>query len=195
MARSGQGRYARQGRRRSGARADAGGRDEGELFERVASANAPFILVLDCVQDPHNLGACLRTADAAGVTAVVVPIRRSAPLTETVRRIACGGAEHVLFVRVTNLARTLRRLREARVRLIGTDHQARVSLYEEDLTGPLALVVGGEDSGLRRLTVELCDVLVSIPMRGVVPCLNTSVATAVCLYEAVRQRSAVDRTG
>jgi len=166
---------------------------EAELFRLLGAVRAPLLLVLDCVQDPHNLGACLRTADAAGVQAVIVPTRRSAPMTETVRRIACGGAESVPFVQVTNLARVLRRLKEEGVRVVGADHRARVSLFEEDLTGSLTLVIGGEDSGLRRLTAETCDSLVSIPMVGIVPCLNVSVAAGICLFEAVRQRLGVNR--
>lgn len=168
--------------------------DEAELFRLLETVRNPFLLVLDCVQDPHNLGACLRTAAAVGVQAVIVPDRRSAPLTETVRRIACGGAENVFFTQITNLARTLRRLKEEGVRVIGADHSAKRSLFEEDLTGPLALVMGAEGSGLRRLTVETCSAVVSIPMSGGISCLNVSVAAGVCLFEAQRQRLRVGRT-
>lgn len=166
--------------------------DEIKLMEFVDTLDVPFLLVLDCVQDPHNLGACLRSADAAGVQAVVVPRRRSARMTQTVQRIACGGAERVFFAQVTNLARTLRDLREAGLRLIGTDHKATKTLYEEDLTGPLALVMGGEDSGLRRLTADTCDAVVSIPMAYGEACLNVSVATGICLFEAKRRRRPAD---
>jgi len=111
--------------------------DEAELFRLLKTVKNPLLLVLDCVQDPHNLGACLRTAAAVGVQAVIVPNRRSAPLTETVRRIACGGAENVFFTQITNLARTLRKLKEEGVRVIGADHSAKRSLFEEDLTADL----------------------------------------------------------
>ena len=168
--------------------------DETELFRLLETLETPFLLVLDCVQDPHNLGACLRTAAAVGVQAVIVPDRRSAPMTETVRRIACGGAENVFFTQITNLARTIRRLKEEGVRVIGADHSAPRSLFEEDLTGPLALVMGAEGSGLRRLTAETCSALVSIPMSRTVSCLNVSVAAGVCLFEAKRQRLRVGRT-
>lgn len=145
--------------------------------------------MLDGVQDPHNLGACLRTCDGAGVLAVVTPKNHSCPVTETVVRIACGAAAHIPVVSVMNLARCLERLRDdCGLRLVGTADQATGGLYDADLTGPLALVMGGEETGLRRLTMENCDELIRIPMRGEVPCLNVSSATAVCLFEAVRQR-------
>jgi len=162
---------------------------ETELLAFVEERSEPLLLVLDCVQDPQNLGACLRSAYAAGVQAVVTPRRRSAPLSETVRRVACGAGEKLFFAQVTNLARALRELQELGVRLVGTDHRASSSLYDEDLTGPLALVLGGEDSGVRRLTAETCDVLVSIPMAHADVCLNVSAAAAVCLFEAQRQRT------
>ena len=150
----------------------------------------PFLLILDDVTDPHNLGACLRTADAVGVHAVIVPKDRSVSLTDTVRRVACGAAEKVPFVQVTNLARTMKKLRDAGVWLVGTADEVQSNLYRVDLTGPLAMVMGSEGSGLRRLTREHCDFLVSIPMSGSVESLNVSVATGVCLFEAVRQRQA-----
>jgi 23S rRNA (guanosine2251-2'-O)-methyltransferase len=153
----------------------------------------PLLLILDQVQDPHNLGACLRTADAAGVHAVVAPKNRAASLTETVVRISAGGAEHVPFIQVTNLARTLGLLQEAGVWIIGTADEAERTLYEVDLTGPHGLVMGFEGSGMRRLTAEKCDELVRIPMFGAVECLNVSVATGVCLFEAVRQRQQARR--
>lgn len=148
----------------------------------------PLILVLDGVQDPHNLGAILRTADGAGVDVVIAPKDRAVSITETVRRISVGAADRVPFLQVTNLARTLDELREAGVWLVGTSDRGTGSLYEVALTGPLAIVMGAEEKGLRRLTEEKCDHLVQIPMRGRVACLNVSVATGVCLYEAVRQR-------
>jgi 23S rRNA (guanosine2251-2'-O)-methyltransferase len=149
----------------------------------------PFVLVLDGVQDPHNLGACLRTADAAGVNAVVIPMRRSAGLTPTVTKVASGAAESVALVQARNLARILTDLKHRGLRLIGTASEAPVRLFDADLKGPIALVMGGEEGGLRRLTREHCDLLVHIPMAGRVESLNVSVATGVCLYEAVRQRS------
>lgn len=147
-----------------------------------------LLLVLDGVQDPHNLGACLRTADAAGVHAVIVPKDRAAGLTPTVRKVASGAAEALPVYFVTNLARTLRGLQEQGVWIIGTSDRGTVELFDADLRGPLALVLGAEGSGLRRLTGELCDVLLRIPMSGVVESLNVSVAAGVCLFEAVRQR-------
>jgi len=149
----------------------------------------PFLLVLDGVQDPHNLGACLRTAEGAGVHAVVVPRHKSAPVTETVVRISCGGAEHIPVVSVANMARFLQRIREeCAIRVVGTADQAHSDLYNCDMTGPMAMVLGAEGEGMRRLTKENCDALISIPMQGHVDCLNVSNAAAVCLYEAVRQR-------
>lgn len=147
-----------------------------------------FLLVLDGVQDPHNLGACLRVANAAGVHAVIVPKDRAVGLTPTVRKVASGAAEALPVYFVTNLARTLRTLREQGVWVIGTSDRGTVDLFSADLRGPLALVLGAEGSGLRRLTGELCDVLLRIPMAGVVESLNVSVAAGVCLFEAVRQR-------
>ena len=148
----------------------------------------PFFLVLDGVEDPHNLGACLRVADAMGVHAVIAPKDRAAGLNATVRKVACGAAETVPFLAVTNLARTLRELKEAGVTVIGTTAEAGQDLFGSQLTGPLALVLGAEGAGLRRLTAETCDALVSIPMFGAVESLNVSVASGICLYEARRQR-------
>ncbi|HSI64485.1 MAG TPA: 23S rRNA (guanosine(2251)-2'-O)-methyltransferase RlmB [Candidatus Saccharimonadia bacterium] len=163
--------------------------DESDLADLLeASPNPPLVLVLDCVQDPHNFGACLRTADAAGVTLVVVPKDKSAPVSDTVRRVACGGAESVPIVRVTNLARAMDKLKELGVWLVGTADGAAKSIYQADLKGPTGIVMGAEGEGLRRLTGERCDFLVQIPMGGKVECLNVSVATGVCLFEAVRQR-------
>jgi 23S rRNA (guanosine2251-2'-O)-methyltransferase len=167
-------------------------KNEEFLLELLEREPEPFLLVLDSVQDPHNLGACLRSADAAGCHAVIAPRDRAATLTDTVRRIACGGAEHLPFVQVTNLARCLDQLRDRFVRLVGTGDEEARSLHETRLTGPLALVMGAEETGLRRLTAEKCDELISIPMLGHVACLNVSVATGVCLFEAVRQRRAAE---
>ncbi len=163
---------------------------EGALDELLDKSTAPpFLLVLDGVQDPHNLGACLRTADAAGAAAVIVPKDRAAGLSPTVRKVASGAAETVPLIQVTNLARTLRWLKERELWIVGTDDQAEQSVFGSRLTGPLALVLGAEGSGLRRLTRDSCDLLVSIPMRGVVESLNVSVAAGVLLYEALRQRT------
>jgi len=162
---------------------------EGALDDLLdAASTPPLLLVLDGVQDPHNLGACMRTADAAGVAAVIVPKDRAAGLSATVRKVASGAAESVPLIQVTNLARTLRWLKERDIWIVGTDDQAEQSIYGAKLTGPLAIVLGAEGTGLRRLTRESCDLLVSIPMRGIVESLNVSVATGVLLYEALRQR-------
>ncbi len=147
-----------------------------------------LLLVLDGVTDPHNLGACMRSAEAAGVMAVVVPKDRAADLNPTARKVACGAAEIVPFVKVTNIARTLDALKERGVWLYGTAGDADISIYDSDLTGPVALVMGAEGSGLRRLTREHCDHLIKLPMAGTVSSLNVSVATGVCLFEIVRQR-------
>ncbi|MDF1762071.1 MAG: 23S rRNA (guanosine(2251)-2'-O)-methyltransferase RlmB [Oleibacter sp.] len=148
-----------------------------------------FILILDGVTDPHNLGAVLRTADAAGVHVVIAPKDKSAPLTATAAKIACGAAEAVPYIQVTNLARTMKDLQERGIWIGGTAGEAENSIYQQALTGPLALVMGAEGAGMRRLTREHCDFLVNIPMAGEVSSLNVSVASGVCLFEAVRQRS------
>ncbi|MDX1526511.1 MAG: 23S rRNA (guanosine(2251)-2'-O)-methyltransferase RlmB [Pseudidiomarina maritima] len=162
---------------------------ENDLDALCAKAGkAALFLVLDGVTDPHNLGACLRTADAAGVTAVIAPKDKSASLNPTVRKVASGAAETVPFVQVTNLARTLRQLQENQVWVIGTAGEANDSVYQVDYTGPVAIVMGAEGDGMRRLTRETCDQLIKIPLLGSVSSLNVSVATGVCLYEVVRQR-------
>ncbi len=160
--------------------------DLGEFLDTLAGA--PLLLVLDGVQDPHNLGACLRSAEAAGAHAVIVPRDNSAPLSPVARRAAAGAAESVPFFQVTNLARCLDDLKQRGIWLVGATQDAETELYRADLKGPLALVLGGEGKGLRRLTREHCDVLVGIPMAGAVASLNVSVATGICLFEAVRQR-------
>jgi 23S rRNA (guanosine2251-2'-O)-methyltransferase len=162
--------------------------EEGDLPSLLEGKKNPLVLVLDCIQDPHNLGACLRTADAAGVACVIMPKDKSAPISETVLRVSCGGAENVPLVRVTNLARAMEKLKELGIWLVGTADEATQSLYEMDLKGPAGIVMGAEGEGMRRLTGEHCDFLVRIPMAGRVECLNVSVATGVCLFEAVRQR-------
>ncbi|MDX5405760.1 MAG: 23S rRNA (guanosine(2251)-2'-O)-methyltransferase RlmB [Chromatiaceae bacterium] len=162
--------------------------NEVDLAAIVAANDKPFILILDGVTDPHNLGAILRSADAAGVHAVVAPKDRSVKLTSVVRKVACGAAESVPFITITNLARTMRELQDAGVWIVGTAGETDTLVYDADLKGPLALVLGAEGEGLRRLTRETCDALVKIPMFGTVSSLNVSVAAGICLFEAVRQR-------
>jgi len=175
--------------RRAGRDGSASVRGELNLAELVAAVQGPpLLLALDGVQDPHNLGACLRSADAAGVHAVIAPADRAVGLTPAVRKVACGAAETVPFVPVTNLARALRWLQVQRLWIVGAASEADISLYEMDFTGPVAIVLGAEEQGLRRLTRELCDYLVRIPMAGHVASLNVSVAAGVFLFEAVRQR-------
>ncbi len=157
-----------------------------ELLER--STGPALLLVLDGVTDPHNLGACLRTADAAGALAVIVPKDKSATLNATVRKVACGAAEVIPLVAVTNLARTLEKLQQRGLWIVGTAGEATQMLYELDLTGPTVLVMGAEGKGMRRLTRDHCDYLAKLPMQGSVSSLNVSVATGVCLFEIVRQR-------
>ena len=168
---------------------------EGELLEVLAGCASPFVLVLDGVQDPHNLGAILRSADGAGVDLVIVPRDRAVGITEVVRRISVGAADNVRFMRVTNLARTMDDLKTAGVWLVGTSDRGGQNLYEVDLKGPLGIVMGAEGPGLRRLTEEKCDFLVQIPMKGRVECLNVSVAAGVCLFEALRQREGLRPEG
>ena len=149
----------------------------------------PLLLILDGVQDPHNLGACLRVADGAGAHAVIAPKDRSVGLTTAAIKVASGAAESVPYIVVTNLARTLRDLKDRNIWLVGADDTAPESLYKARLDGALGLVLGAEGEGLRRLTRESCDLLVSIPMRGAVESLNVSVASGICLYEARRRRT------
>jgi 23S rRNA (guanosine2251-2'-O)-methyltransferase len=157
-----------------------------ELLDR--SEGPPLLLVLDGVTDPHNLGACLRSADAAGALAVIVPKDKSATLTPAVRKVACGAAEVIPLVAVTNLARTLEKLQQRGPWIVGTAGEADVEIYQQDMTGPTVLVMGAEGKGMRRLTREHCDYLVHLPMAGSVSSLNVSVATGVCLFEVMRQR-------
>ncbi|MBP8287030.1 MAG: 23S rRNA (guanosine(2251)-2'-O)-methyltransferase RlmB [Rhodoferax sp.] len=168
-----------------------------ELLEQLEAANLdkpqvqrdePLLLVLDGVTDPHNLGACLRVADGAGAHAVIAPKDHAAGINATVAKVASGAAETVPYFMVTNLARTLNELKERNIWIIGTSDAAEKTLYEVDLKGPVALVLGAEGEGMRQLTGKTCDQLVRIPMRGAVESLNVSVASGVCLYEALRQR-------
>lgn len=164
--------------------------NEQDLDDILAQHEQPLLLVLDGVTDPHNLGACLRNADAAGVAAVIVPKDKSASMNATVSKVACGAAEVVPLVRVTNLARTMRALQEKGVWFVGTAGEATHDVFNTKLTGPLGIVMGAEGDGMRRLTRETCDDLIKIPMAGSVSSLNVSVATGICLFEAVRQRQA-----
>lgn len=166
-------------------------RDLYELMDRTLEDThvIPFVLVLDGVTDPHNLGACLRTADAAGVHAVVIPKDNSASLTETARKVASGAADSVPLISVTNLARTLKTLQEKGLWVSGTAGEASQTVFDADLSGPRVVVMGAEGSGMRRLTTECCDELIKIPMAGTVSSLNVSVATGIALFEVVRQRS------
>ncbi|MGD8111481.1 23S rRNA (guanosine(2251)-2'-O)-methyltransferase RlmB [Vibrio sp. TRT 17S01] len=163
--------------------------NENDLDDILAQHETPLLLVLDGVTDPHNLGACLRNADAAGVAAVIVPKDKSAAMNATVSKVACGAAETVPLVRVTNLARTMRALQEQGIWFVGTAGEATHDIYQAKLTGPLAVVMGAEGDGMRRLTRETCDDLIKIPMAGTVSSLNVSVASGICLFEAVRQRA------
>ncbi|HHX8678996.1 23S rRNA (guanosine(2251)-2'-O)-methyltransferase RlmB [Vibrio alginolyticus] len=165
--------------------------NENDIDDILAQHESPLLLVLDGVTDPHNLGACLRNADAAGAAAIIVPKDRSAPMNATVSKVACGAAEVVPLIRVTNLARTMRTLQEKGIWFVGTAGEATHDIYQAKLTGPLAIVMGAEGDGMRRLTRETCDDLIKIPMAGSVSSLNVSVASGICLFEAVRQRIAV----
>ena len=165
-------------------------RGDGDLADILAAIDGPpFVLILDGVQDPHNLGACLRSADGAGVHCVIAPKDNAVGLTPVVTKVASGAAETLPYIQVTNLARTMDLLKDQGIWLYGAAGEADTSLYATDLKGPLGLVMGNEGKGLRRLTRERCDGLIRLPMRGHVESLNVSVATGVCLYEALRQRS------
>ena len=165
---------------------------ETDLSDLLASSQSPaLILILDSITDPHNLGACLRTADAAGVDFVIIPKDNSASITPVVSKVACGAAESVPVVRVTNLARAIAALKEQGVWVYGAAGEAEMSLYQIDIKTPLALVMGAEGSGLRRLTRDLCDGLFSLPMLGGVSSLNVSVATGISLYDVMRRRNSL----
>jgi 23S rRNA (guanosine2251-2'-O)-methyltransferase len=177
-------------RRHQGVVAKAGelslARNLDELLDAIAGP--PLLLILDGITDPHNLGACLRVADGAGAHAVIAPKDRAVGLNATAAKVASGAAETVPYITVTNLARTMRELKERDIWLIGTTEDAEKGLYEADFSGPSALVMGSEGEGMRRLTRETCDALVSLPMFGSVESLNVSVTSGICLYEARRQR-------
>jgi len=163
--------------------------DLGAIFDNTQ--RPPLLLILDGVQDPHNLGACLRTADAAGAQALIAPKDKAVGLTAVACKVASGAARTIPYIQVTNLSRTVAGLKERGIWLIGTAAEATAGLFETDLTGPLALVLGGEGKGLRRLTRERCDLLVRLPMLGTVESLNVSVAAGICLYEVLRQRRSI----
>ncbi|WNO08151.1 23S rRNA (guanosine(2251)-2'-O)-methyltransferase RlmB [Teredinibacter sp. KSP-S5-2] len=163
--------------------------DEAALYEMVQTLDSePLILVLDGVTDPHNLGACMRSADASGVDAVVVPKDNSASLNDVARKVACGAAETVPLIPVTNLARSLKKLQELGLWVYGAAGEAEQTIYDATLSGPRVIVMGAEGDGMRRLTRETCDELIKIPMQGSVSSLNVSVATGVVLFEVLRQR-------
>ncbi len=184
-------REARENKHTSAkAHASAPRLDENDLERIVMEKPQGLYLILDCLNDPHNLGAILRTADGAGVDAVIAPRDKAVGITDTVMRISVGAAETVPYVRVTNLHRTMSMMKQHGVWIIGTSDHGTQSLFDVELTGGVAIVTGSEEKGMRRLTEEACDHLVQLPMKGSVPCLNASVATGVCLYEAVRQRDA-----
>jgi 23S rRNA (guanosine2251-2'-O)-methyltransferase len=163
---------------------------EDELLVALQKVSAPLLLALDGVQDPHNLGACLRSADACGALAVIVPRDRAAQVTPTVRKVAVGAAETTPVVAVTNLVRTLKLLKQAGLWIVGADAAGDKSAHQVDLAGPVVLVLGAEGTGLRHLTRQTCDFLVRLPQLGAVESLNVSVAAGMLLYEAVRQRQA-----
>lgn len=164
--------------------------DETDLDKLLDDLNvAPFLLVLDGVQDPHNLGACMRTAEAAGAHAVIAPKDRASGLTGTALKVSSGAAERLPFIQVTNLSRVLRELQQRGVWVVGTSGESDMTLYDADLKGPLAIVLGAEGRGIRRLTREHCDHVMYIPMHGGAESLNVSVAAGVCLFEAYRQRN------
>jgi len=159
------------------------------LDQLEADGGVPLLLVLDGITDPHNLGACLRVADGAGAHAVIAPKDHACGINATVAKVASGAAETIPYFMVTNLARTLNELKERNIWIIGTSDDAPQTIYQADFKGPVALVLGAEGDGMRQLTRKTCDALISIPMQGAVESLNVSVASGVCLYEALRQRS------
>jgi len=162
--------------------------NEDDLFDLIEHTDNPLLLILEGVQDPHNLGACLRTASGADVTAVLAPIKSACGITPTVRDISCGGADDVPFLRIKNISQLLRKLIEQNIQIVGTSDRGTESLYDLDLTQPTAVILGSEGWGMRKVTGDYCDHLIQIPMARKVACLNVSVSAGVILYEAVRQR-------
>ncbi len=168
-------------------------RNEGELLDHLQSCAQPWlILILDGITDPHNLGACLRTADAAGVDAVIAPKDRAVGITPVVSKVAAGAVDHVPFFQITNLKRTIEKLQQRGLWVIGTSDKADAAYTDVDYCSPIAFVMGAEGQGMRRLTKTLCDQFVSLPMAGKISSLNVSVATGICLFEAIRQRALTD---
>ncbi len=164
--------------------------NEDDLFDLIERTENPLILILEGVQDPHNLGACLRTASGADVTAVLAPVKNACGITPTVRDVSCGGADDVPFLRIKNIGQLIRKFIDQGIQLIGSSDQGDQLLYDVDLTAPTAIILGSEDSGIRKVTADHCDHLIHIPMARTVDCLNVSVAAGVILYETVRQRLA-----
>jgi 23S rRNA (guanosine2251-2'-O)-methyltransferase len=162
--------------------------NEDDLFDLIERTEMPLILVLEGVQDPHNLGACLRTASGADVTAVLAPVKGACGITPTVRDISCGGADDVPFLRIKNIGQLLRKFQDLEIQLVGTSDKGKDSLYDIDLNKPTAIILGSEGWGMRKVTGDHCDHLISLPMARSVECLNVSVSAGVILYEAVRQR-------
>lgn len=161
---------------------------ESDISELLSKSEKPLVLILDGIQDPHNLGACLRSAAAAKVDCVLVPSNNSVGITPTVRKIASGGAELVPLVQVTNLARSIKKLQDMGIWIVGTAAESEQTIYQIDLNQPIGIVMGAEGTGMRRLTAENCDFLARLPMPGPIESLNLSVSTGICLYEALRQR-------
>lgn len=162
--------------------------NEDDLFDLIERTENPLLLILEGVQDPHNLGACLRSASGAGVTAVLAPIKGAVGITPTVRDISCGGADDVPFLKIKNFSQLIAKLKDKDIQIIGTSDRGTNTLYKQNLKGPTAFILGSEGWGLRKVTGDHCHQLVNIPMAGTVDCLNVSVSAGVCLYEAVRQR-------
>jgi 23S rRNA (guanosine2251-2'-O)-methyltransferase len=162
--------------------------NEDDLFDLIERTENPLILILEGVQDPQNLGACLRTASGAGVTAVLAPVKGACGITPTVRDISCGGADDVPFLRIKNIGQLLRKFQDRKIQLVGTSDKGKQSLYKVDFDQPTAVILGSEGWGMRKVTGDHCDHLISLPMAGTVDCLNVSVSAGVILYEAVRQR-------
>ena len=161
---------------------------EEQLKEILQQDKTFLFLILDCIQDPQNLGACLRTANASGVDAVIIPKNKSAPLTRTAYTVSCGAINYTPLIQVVNLAQTIKLLKSFNITVIGTSDKAEKSIYTINLRSSIAIVVGSEERGMRQLTIKSCDKMASLPMYGQVECLNVSVSTGICLYEVLRQR-------
>lgn len=162
--------------------------NEKNLSNILSKFKLPFLLILDHITDPHNLGACIRNADATGVDMIIIPKNRSAHINATVKKVSSGASEHILLMQVTNLAKIIRFLRSRNIFIIGTDSKSNNNVFDLKIKGPIALIIGSEDTGLRLLTKKLCDIIVSIPMKGYVSSLNTSVACGICLFEIFQKK-------